>query len=172
MPVPLIPIISALAAGGSLVPHAAGGLIVSSTASAYVAGTYLSTAAISGLITAASATLGAGALFFSGATAGVSSVAASVVGGAGIFGTTIGATGITGTLMPAGVIASTPVWVPIATGAAALGCFYGSYRFLKLKRKLIDVPEGEEVNFTEGEAKMVEKVIKKLAKKEMPEDGI
>ena len=40
MPLPLIPVISALAAGGWLVPHAAGGLIVTS-ASGYVAGTYL-----------------------------------------------------------------------------------------------------------------------------------
>ena len=47
MPLPLIPIISTLAAGGSLVPHAAGGMIVTSAAG-YVAGTYLSTAAIGG----------------------------------------------------------------------------------------------------------------------------
>ena len=40
MPLPLIPIISALAAGGTLVPHAAGGMIVTSAAG-YVAGTYL-----------------------------------------------------------------------------------------------------------------------------------
>ena len=166
MPIPLIPIVSALAAGGSLVPHAAGGLIVSSAASTYIAGTYLSTAAISGLITAATATtLGAGALFLSSATAGVSSAAAGVVGSAGVFGTSIGATGITGTLMSAGIISSTPIWVPIATGGAALGCFYGSYRFLKLKRKLSNTPEGTEAQFTEGEAKIVEKVIKRLIKK-------
>ena len=30
MPLPLVPIIAALAAGGSLVPHAAGGMIVTS----------------------------------------------------------------------------------------------------------------------------------------------
>ena len=89
-------------------------------ASGYVAGAFLSTAAISGLLVTASATLGAGALYLSG-------VAASIVGSAGIFGTTIGATGITGVLMSAGIISSTPVWVPLATGGAALGCGYGGY---------------------------------------------
>ena len=109
MPLPLIPIISALAAGGSLVPHAAGGLIVTSasasasaSASGYIAGTYLSTAVISGVITTGSATLGAGALYLSGATA-------SVVGSAGIFGTAIDASGITGALMSVGIISATPV---------------------------------------------------------------
>jgi len=62
MPIPLIPIISALATGGTLVPHATGGLIVTG-ASGYIAGTFLSTTAISGLLATASATLGAGALF-------------------------------------------------------------------------------------------------------------
>ena len=65
MPIPLIPIISALATGGTLVPHAAGGLIVTG-ASGYITGTFLSTAAISGLLATASATLGAGALYLSG----------------------------------------------------------------------------------------------------------
>lgn len=49
MPLPLIPIITALAAGGTLVPHAAGGMIVTS-ATGYVAGTYLSTTAIGSLL--------------------------------------------------------------------------------------------------------------------------
>ena len=154
MPLPLIPIISALAAGGTLVPHAAGGMIVSS-ATGYIAGTYLSTAAISGLLATASATLGAGALFLSG-------TAASIVGSAGIFGTTIGATGITGALMSAGIISSTPVWVPLAAGGAALGCGYGGYRLFKLKRKLNKTPDGEEAQFTETEAKIIEKIIKRL----------
>ena len=50
MPLPLIAIIPALTAGGTLVPHAAGGMIVTSAAG-YMAGTYLSTAAITGLPT-------------------------------------------------------------------------------------------------------------------------
>jgi hypothetical protein len=161
MPIPLIPIISALAAGGSLVPHAAGGLIVTG-ASGYIAGTFLSTAAISGLLATASATLGAGALYLSG-------TAASIVGGAGIFGTTVGASGITGALMSAGIISSTPVWVPVVASGAAIGCGYGGYRIFKLKSKLSKTPEGEEAQFTETEAKMIEKLIKRLAKKEKPD---
>ena len=157
MPIPLIPIIYALAAGGTLVPHAAGGLIVTG-AGGYIAGTFLSTAAISGLLATASATLGAGALYLSGA-------AASIVGSAGIFGTTIGATGITGALMSAGIISSTPVWIPLAVGGAALGCGYGGYRLLQLKRKLNETPEGVEAQFTETEAKIIEKIVKQLAKK-------
>ena len=84
MPLPLIPVVAALATGGTLVPHAAGGLIVSG-AGGYVAGTYLSTAAIGSLIAAASTTLGAGALYLTG-------TAAAIVGSAGIFGTTLGLT--------------------------------------------------------------------------------
>lgn len=161
MPLPLIPIISALAAGGTLVPHAAGGMIVTSAAG-YVAGTYLSTAAIGGLLTAASTVLGAGALYLSGA-------ASSIIGGAGIFGTTVGASGITGALMSVGIISATPIWVPLAVGGAAVsgaaGLGYGGYRILKLKQKIQKTAEGQEAQFTEIEAKMIEKVIKRLGKK-------
>lgn len=160
MPIPLIPIISALAAGGTLVPHATGGLIVTG-ASGYIAGTFLSTTAISGLLVTASATLGAGALYLSGA-------AVSIVGSAGFLGTTIGATGITGALMSAGILSSTPIWVPLIAGGATIGCGYGSYRLLKLKRKLNETPQGEEAQFSKTEAKIIEKIIKKLAKKEKP----
>ena len=161
MPIPLIPIVSALAAGGTLVPHATGGLIVSG-AGGYVAGTFLSTTAISGLMTTASVTLGAGALYLSG-------TAASIIGSAGFFGTTIGATGITGALMSAGIISSTPIWAPLAAGGAALGLGYGSYRMLKLNRKLKNALPGEEVRFTNTEASIIEKIIKRLAKKDDPE---
>lgn len=156
MPIPLIPIISALAAGGTLVPHATGGLIVTG-ATGYISGTFLSSAAISGLLATASATLGAGTLYLSGA-------AASIVGSAGIFGTTIGATGITGALMSAGIISSTPVWVPLSVGGAAIGCGYGAYRLLMLKRKLNETPQGKEAQFSKTEAKIIEKIIKQLAK--------
>jgi hypothetical protein len=159
MPIPLIPIVVALAAGGTLVPHAAGGLIVTG-ASGYIAGTFLSTAVISGLLTTASATLGIGALWLSGATA-------TIVGSSGILGTTIGATGITGALMSAGIISSTPVWVPLAAGGIAIGCGYGGYRLLKLKSKLKKTPEGKEAQFTETEAKIIEKIIRRLGKKGM-----
>lgn len=162
MPLPLIPIISALAAGGTLVPHAAGGMIVTSAAG-YVAGTYLSTAAIGGLLTAASTALGAGALYLSGA-------AGSIIGSAGIFGTTVGASGITGALMSVGIISSTPIWVPLAAGGAAVGCAaglgYGGYRLYKLKQKISNTPEGEEAQFTETEANIVEKILRRFGKKE------
>jgi len=65
MPLPLISIIPALIAGGSLVPHAAGGMMVTSVAG-YVAGMYLSTAAITGLIAAATNTLGQAHCFYLG----------------------------------------------------------------------------------------------------------
>lgn len=157
MPIPLIPIISALTAGRTLVPHATGGLIVTG-AGVYVAGTFLSTSAISTILATASTTLGVGALYLSGA-------AASIVGTAGIFGTTIGATGITGTLMSVGILSSTPIWVPIATGGAVLGCGYDGYRLYKLNHKLKKTPIGEEAQFSKTEAKIVEKIIKKLTKK-------
>lgn len=166
MPLPLIPIISALAAGGTLVPHAAGGMIITSAAG-YVAGTYLSTAAIGGLITAASTALGAGAIYLSGA-------AGSIIGGAGIFGTTVGASGITGALMSVGIISSTPIWVPLVVGGAAAGgaasLGYGGYRLYKLKQKISNTPEGEEAQFTETEANIIEKILKLLGKKENPSD--
>ncbi|GGO80034.1 hypothetical protein GCM10011348_15820 [Marinobacterium nitratireducens] len=130
----------------------------------YVAGTFLSTAAVNGLLATASATFGAGALYLTGATTGI-------VGSAGIFGTTIGATGITGALMSAGLLSSTPVWVPIAGGTAALGCTYIGYKLYKLRHKLITTPDGEEAIFTEDEAKMIEKVILRLGRDEKPDDG-
>lgn len=155
MPIPIVPIIAALAAGGTLVPHAAGGLIVTSV-SGYVAGTYLSTAAIGGLLTATSTVLGAGALCLSG-------VAGSIIGSAGIFGTSIGASGVTGGLMSAGLIAATPIWVPIAVGGAvaggAAGLGYGGYKLSKLKQKIHRTAQGEEARFTEQEAKMIEKIL-------------
>lgn len=156
MPLPLIPVISALAAGGTLVPHAAGGMIVTSAAG-YVAGTYLSTSAIAGLLAAASTALGGGALYLSG-------LAGSLVGGAGLFGTKVGASGLVGALISAGLISSTPVWVPLAVGGAAVGGVaslgYGSYRLYRL-RAMVNQRQGkEEVHFSEGEARMIERLIR------------
>ena len=158
MPLPLIPIITALAAGGSLVPHAAGGMIVTLGASGYVAGTYLSSAAIASLVTGAGAILGAGALTLTGA-------AGAIIGSAGIFGTTIGASGLTGVLMSAGVLPATPIGVPIAIGGAAAGAGYLSYLLLKLRKKLRKTANGQESQFTETEAKIIEAVIRRGAKK-------
>ena len=157
MPLPLIPIISALAAGGSLVPHAAGGLIVTS-AGGYVAGTYLSLAAVASILTGAGAVLGAGALTVTGA-------ASAIIGSAGIFGTTIGASGLTGVLMSAGILPATPIGVPIAIGAAGLGAGYLSYLLLKLRKKLLAAEGGAEVQFTELEARIIEAIVRRFAKK-------
>lgn len=154
MALPLVAVIAALSTGGTLVPHAAGGLIVSS-ASGYVAGTYLSTTAIASMMAASLTTLGA-------TTAVVIGVATTVVGGAGIFGTTIGATGVVGALMSAGLISSTPVIVPISIGSVIAGAGYLSYRWLRLRRRINEVPGGEELMFSEAEAKMIESVIKRL----------
>ena len=161
MPLPLIPVFAALAAGGTLVPHAAGGMIVSSVGG-YVAGTYLSTTAIGGLLTATSTILGGGALYLSGAAAGI-------IGTAGIFGTGIGATGITGALMSVGIIAATPIWAPLAIGGAAAGgaagLGYGGYRIFKLKQKINSASKDVEVQFTDVDAKIIEKVINRLSKR-------
>lgn len=156
MPLPLLPIIPALLAGGSLVPHAAGGLIVSG-AGGYIAGTYLSSAAIASLLAGAGATLGAGVLTLTGA-------AGAIIGSAGIFGTTVGASGLTGVLMSAGILPATPIGVPIAIGAAAAGGGYLSYLLLRLRRKLRKAEQGEEVQFTETEAKVIEAIIRRFAK--------
>ncbi|MEH6626598.1 MAG: hypothetical protein V7739_09140 [Motiliproteus sp.] len=178
MPIPLIPVIAALTAGGTIVPHAAGGLIVTNAAVGYVAGTYLSTSAITGLIATTSALLGVGVGVGAGASASASASAAAlylsettaaIVGSSGVFGTTIGASGIKGALMSAGAISSTPVWVPIAIGSAvvtlAISCGLPLRRFLKLRNKLNRAPEGEEMAFTEDEAKAIEVFIKRLVQK-------
>lgn len=162
MPIPLIPVIAALAAGGSLVPHAAGGMIVTS-AGGYVVGTYLSTSAIAALLIGGAGAVGTGAAVISGA-------AASMIGGAGIFGTTVGATGITGVLMSAGLISSTPVWVPLAIGGATAGFGYGTFKYYKLRRKLNATPEGQEAQFTAAEAKFVERLFRWWAKRQRSSD--
>lgn len=155
MPLPLIPVITALAAGGSLVPHAAGGLIVTA-AGGYVTGTYLSTVTMTALLVGSATALGTGAAVISGA-------AAAVIGSAGVFGTAIGATGITGMLMSAGIIASTPVWVPVAVAGAGAGISYGAFRYYTLRRKLLATPAGEEAHFTDKEAKVVEWLVRRFA---------
>ncbi len=157
MPLPLIAVASALAAGGTLVPHAAGGMIVTA-AGGYVAGTYLSTAAVATIIATATATAGAG-------LAAVAGTASAIIGSAGIFGTTVGATGLTGVLMSAGVLPSTPIIVPVAVGAATLGGAGLAYYLLRLRRKVASAKEGQEAQFTEREAKVVQVLLLQLAKK-------
>ena len=157
MALPLIPIISALAAGGSLVPHAAGGLIVSS-AGGYVAGTYLSSAAISSLLLGSGALLGVGALSASG-------IATAIIGSAGYFGTTVGATGITGWLMSAGIISATPIMYPVGVGLAGLAGVALTGVVLRLRHKLKLASKGQEVIFNAIEAKIIEVLLVFFAKK-------
>lgn len=166
MPLPLIPIITAIAAGGTLVPHAAGGMIVTAaTSGGYVAGTYLSTAAIATIISTAAVSVTAGAAVLTGAVS-------SIVGGAGIFGTTIGASGVTGALMSAGLISSTSVIVPVLAIGTALtaigGGSYATYRYWSLKRKAEGAKDGQEAQFTEIEAKIVERLLITMRKDDDP----
>lgn len=162
MPLPLIPVIAALAAGGTLVPHAAGGLIVTAATGGYVAGTYLSTAAIASIVVGATATAGAG-------VAAVTGAASALIGGAGIFGTTVGATGLTGVLMSVGVLPATPIVVPLAIGGATLGGGYLVYYLIRLRRKVTSAKEGEEVQFTAKEAKVIETLVRLFAKRKPAE---
>lgn len=157
MPIPLIAIVSALAAGGTLVPHAAGVLIVTAATGGYVAGTYITTAGIASLVVAATATVGAGATILTGA-------AASIIGSAGIFGTTIGATGITGALMSAGLLSSTPIAFPLLAGGALLTFSCTAYYIFRLKWRLQTAKEGVEMQFSETEARVIEAIIKLLSK--------
>lgn len=162
MPIPLIAVAAAVAAGGSLVPHAAGGMIVSSAAG-YVAGTYLSTAAISTILwstgVSAAAACGIGA-------AAVAGLGTAVIGGAGVFGTTVGASGITGVLMSAGLISSTPIAIPVGIAVAGLsgvGAFgYGAVKLRKMRRKVKNRPTDAEIEFTEKEAKLIQTLIGRL----------
>ena len=165
MALPLIPIITALASGGSLVPHAAGGLIVTG-ANGFVAGTYISTAALTSFIT------GVGAITFASLASVLTTIKGAVItliGGAGLFGTTIGATGITGFLRSIGILPSVPIIVPVFIGIfiACLACFglYATYNFQKLYKKLQSAEEGVEMNFSESEAMLVEKIIRSVASK-------
>lgn len=163
MPLPLAPIVAALYAGGALVPHAAGGFIVTAAGGAgYVAGTYTSTAMIVSVLTIATASAGSIAVTLAGS-------AAAVWGSAGFFGTAVGATGIKGVLLSAGLISATPVWVPIAAGAVSAtsvgGAGYMLYQIRKLKKKGGELKPGQEAQFTDQDAKLFEKILLALHKK-------
>jgi hypothetical protein len=155
MPIPLV--IAALSAGGTLVPHAAGGFIVSS-AGGYVAGTYVSTAAVAAILTTGVGLFATGAAVATGA-------ASAVIGSAGIFGTTVGASGLTGLLMSAGMISSTPVWVPVAVAGTALAgggaMGYAAYQIYQIRKQVAATSEGEEAQFTENQARIFQLVLLK-----------
>lgn len=167
MPLPLIPVIVALTSGGgSLVAHAGGGMIVTG-ASGYIAGTYLSSAAIATLVSTLSASaLGTLALGFSSVVGFFSATSAAVVGTAGILGTGIGASGITGTLISLGVISTTPIWLPVLGVIFLLSLAFLTYKLFRMKKKLNEVKDGQqEVKFTPFEARVVEQLLKRTYKK-------
>lgn len=159
MPFPLVAVASALAAGGSLVPHAAGGMIVTG-AGGYVAGTYLSTAAIAGLLGTATATVSGTAL------SAVAAVKSGVLGGGAAASAAGGATGANGALMSVGVLSAAKVAGPLVAGGVLLIVGYYGYRVLRLTGKANAVRRGQEVHFTESEARLLEGVIKRLPTKE------
>ncbi len=164
MPIPLIPVVTALLAGGALVPHAAGGLIVTSAAAStagYVAGTYLSTAAVTGIMTA----VGAGGVASVGAlTVFASRMLAKTAVTSAAATTGVSATGVAATTT--GLLSLTPALLSLTAGLTALGLGYRVYQFYELKRKVAKSTNGHEVVFTEKEAKLVEDVIKSVAKKD------
>jgi hypothetical protein len=177
MVLPLVPVIAALNTGGHLVAHSAGGLIVySATTGGYVAGTYISTAALTTFLTGSAVAIGAaGTAATSGAAiwayGTVGGAVASIIGGAGIFGTTVGATGITGALMTVGILPAVPVVYPIAIGVGILALValvtFAIFRALSVRRlrsKVLAAPKDEELQFSSNEAKLVERIIRSISK--------
>ena len=118
----------------------------------------MSTAAIASIVVGATATVGVGA-------AAVTGVASALIGSAGVFGTTIGATGLTGILMSAGILPATPIAVPIAVAGATLGGGFLVFYLVRLRRKVTSATEGEEMHFSEKEARVIEGLIRLLAKR-------
>lgn len=71
-------------------------------------------------------------------------------------------------LMSAGLISSTPVWVPVAAGGALVtgvgGSSYLLYQINRLKKKGEGLQPGQEAQVTERDAKLVEKILLALHK--------
>ena len=160
MPIPLIPVVTAILAGGALVPHAAGGLIVTSAAG-YVAGTYLSTIVVAEIMTA----VGAGAI----ASVGTLTAFASRMLAKTAVTSAVATTGVTATgtaAVATGVLSLAPALLSLTAALTVLGLGYRAYQFYELQSKVSKSPEGHEVVFTEDEAKLFEDVIKSVAKKD------
>ncbi len=66
--------------------------------------------------------------------------------------------------MSAGIISSTPIALPVGILATFVGGAYIWYTLLKLDRKLRKAKSGQEVVFTEFEAKILEFLVKWVAK--------
>ena len=164
MVLPLFPVVAALGAGGQLVAHSAGGLIVLSSTGSYVAGTYISTAALASFLTGSAVAVGAGQVAVVGglivaAYRTLPGVAVSLIGGAGYFGTTVGATGITGFLMARGILPSTPILVPVSIALfTVLSILFLAFltvrRIRQIRKKALDTPEGQEAHFSKRETKL------------------
>jgi hypothetical protein len=90
---------------------------------------------------------------------------------AGIFGTTLGATGITGMLMSAGLIKSTPVWVPAVVGGAGGFVSFSAVGYYRIHNKLKKTPVGREVSFSEGETKFIERLLRWMSKFRSKQQG-
>lgn len=163
MAIPLV--IGALLAGGTLVPHAAGGMIVSNAAG-YIAGTYLSTAAIGGIL----GSLGVGTAL---TTAGVGAAVASSMGRSLLTKAAIPAaaeTVATGAASTAAGSAVAALAAPVLLYAVTVGSLltlslkgYSIYLRKQLDKKIQAVEDGQEVEFTKLEAKMLEKILKQQA---------
>lgn len=167
--IPLFPIISALAAGGVLVPHAAGGLIVTG-AGGYVAGTFLSTNAVGwllGVTGAATAGLGLATASLVGIVKGSASVAyaeaSTVVANAGITGTTVGATGLAGKLQTIGLVCVKPAVLLAVAGVIASALIFAFLAF-RLRDKSLSADPGEEVIFTDREASLIQRLLLRFEK--------
>lgn len=172
MAIPLIPIMTALAAGGSLVPHAAGGLIVSSaTAGGYVAGTYLGTTAVTSIVAGALGTATAGTAILVRALQGARIFKTAAMGTSALTGTIgAGAVAVETTAIAGSVGAATAGTSALTFGAIAFPILAGSTLFIsgylyRLNRKLKNHKSNTEINFTATEAKVVEMMVKYLSKK-------
>ncbi len=132
--------------------------MIVTSASGYVAGTYLSTAAVAALVTGATVSIGASAAVAFAVMKGIVGSAlvrlAGPAAAATVSGT--GAASTTGAL----TIVSGPVGLWISAVLAALGIIYGAYRVHTFKKKLNTFVGGREAQFTESEVQMFEKIIR------------
>jgi hypothetical protein len=159
MPIPIVAIIPALIAGGTLVPHVSGGLIVTG-ASGYVASTFISTAALGSFLANAGLTCaGVGVTAFIGSIFGLS----GIIGSAGFMGSTLGATGITGWLMGIGAVSATPIIVPVLAILLFLclliAFFWNGRLYLNIIKKVCTTEDGQELIFTRSEAKKIQRLL-------------
>lgn len=61
--------------------------------------------------------------------------------------------------------------LPVAITGAGVGVSYGAFRYYRLRKKLQATAEGEEAQFTETEAKVIEWLLRRFAKKAKHDDA-